>query len=177
MVDVIKEWAGKERLFRLNFGAVLDLEEAIGEGIGHVFIRVAGSRFSVKDVYHTIRLALIGGGESVVRVDGLMKNHFDTRPYLENAALAGEILTALMAGVEEGEPSGDDDIPPPHKFSELSQICRVFNVSPQEVRDMRYADFVNMLKGYNAANKKEAPHLSEAEFMDILERYEPEAVQ
>lgn len=177
MVDVVKEWAGKERHFRLNFGGVLDLEEAIGEGIGHVFVRVASSRFSAKDVYHTIRIALIGGGETIAKADVLMRNHFDTRPYLENAALAGEILTALMAGVEDTEKSDKDEIAPPHKFSEVSQICRVFHMSPQDVRDMRYADFVNMLRGYNASSQHQAEHISEDEFLDILARYEPEAVQ
>lgn len=175
MVDLVEEWAGKERLFRLNFGGVLDLEEAIGEGIGNVFIRVAGGRFGAKDVYHTIRLSLIGGGMSIIDARRVMESHFDRRPYLENAALAGQILAALMTGVEDaGEPGGEAS--PPHKFSEVSQICRVFHMSPQDVRDMRYSDFVNMIRGYNAGADRKAEHLSEEEFIAILNKYEPEAV-
>lgn len=172
MAEVVTEWAGKERLFRLSFGGVLDLEEATGDGIGHVFIRVAGGRFKAGDVYHTIRLGLVGGGMSVLDARRAMDRHFDTRPYMENASVAGEILSSLMVGVEE---EGDNkDVPPPHRFSEVSQICRVFNMSPQDVRDMRYADFVNMVRGYNAATDTKAPHLTEDEFLDILERFEPE---
>lgn len=174
MVDLTTEWAGKERLFRLTFGGVLDLEEAVGEGIGHVFIRVAAGRFKAADVFHTIRLALIGGGMSIIDAKRLMVEHFDRRPYLENASLAGEILAALMTGVEAVAES-DGDIAPPHKFSEVVQICTVFNMSPQELRDMRYSDFVNLVRGYNAASNRKAEHITEEEFIDILNRYEPES--
>lgn len=173
MADVIREWAGKERLFRLTFGSVLDLEQACGEGIGQVFIRVAQGYFRASDVYDVIRLSLIGGGASVIDAKRLMHRHFDTRPYLENAALAGDILAALMTGVEPSDDAADT-VPEPHKFSEVSQICREFNLSPQDLRDMRYADFVNMVRGYNAGSKQQAPFPSEEEFLDILERYEPE---
>lgn len=175
MVALVLDWAGKEREFTLLTGSVMDLEEATGDRIGSIFIRVTTGQFSVKDVFHTIRLALIGGGTSVVATKLLMQDHFDTRPYLENAALAGEILCALMTGVEE---TGDDEggEAEAYKFSEVSQICTVFNMSPLDLRQMRYADFVNMIRGFNAASDKKAPHLSEEEFGDILKRYEPEAV-
>ena len=175
MVEITHEWAGKERLFRLTFGSVMDLEEACGEGIGHIFVRIANSEFKVGEVYHVIRLALIEGGESIVDAKRLLTNHFDTRPYLENAALAGAILAALMVGVEsfdEGDAGGD--VPDAYKFSEVSQICREFNLSPQELREMRYSDFVNMVRGYNAGSDRQAAHLTDEEFTDILDRYEPE---
>jgi hypothetical protein len=179
MVDVVREWAGKERLFRLNFGGVLDLEQATGDGIGNIFLRVVGGTFHAGHVYHTIRLALIGAGMGVLDAKRVMDAHFDTRPYLENASLAGEILTDLMSGVEpiEDEEGGEEAEHEPHKFSEVSQICRTFNLSPLDLRDMRYADFANMVRGFNAASDRKAPHLTEDEFIDILNRYEPEAVQ
>lgn len=177
MVDVITEWAGKERLFRLTFGGVLDLEQATGSGVGEIFLRVAGGRFGVKDVYHTIRLALIGGGLGILDAKRIMDAHFDTRPYLENSALAGQILSDLMTGIEPVEDEGGNGDHAPHKFSEVSQICRTFNLSPLELREMRYADFVNMVRGFNVVSDRKAPHLTEEEFIDILNRYEPEAVK
>ncbi len=180
MVEVIREWAGKERLFRLKFGNVLDLEQAVGSGVGEIFLRVAGGRFGVKDVYHTIRLGLIGAGTGLIDAKRLMEAHFDQRPYLENATLAGEILSDLMTGIE---PVADKDGQEgkgghePHKFSEISQICRTFHMSPLDLREMRYADFINMVRGFNAASEKKAPHLTEEEFIDILNRYEPEALK
>jgi len=177
MAEHTQEWAGKERLFRLNFGAVLDLEEATGDGIATIFARVAGSRFMLKDVYHTIRLAMIGGGVSIIDAKRLMDGHFDTRPYMENAMLAGEILAALMVGVEPAEREPETDGNGRYVFSEVSQICRVFNLSPLDLREMRYSDFVNMVRGFNAGSETKAAHISEDEFIDILNRYEPEALQ
>lgn len=179
MVDVVREWAGKERLFRLTFGGVLDLEQATGDGVGVIFAHVAGGSFKVGYVYHTIRLGLIGAGLGVLDAKRLMDAHFDTRPYLENAGLAGQILADLMTGIEVDDADQDPASKEgePIKFSEVSQICRTFHMSPTDLRNMSYADFVNLVKGFNAGSDRKAPHLSEDEFIDILNKYEPEAVQ
>lgn len=173
MGDGVHEWAGKERFFRLAFGGVMDLEEAVGDPVGDIFLRVATSRFSVKDIYHTLRLGLIGGGMSVMDAKRLLRDQMDARPYLEHAAVAAAILTDLMSGVEPKEGEGDAENER-IRFSEVSQICREFNMSPQDLRSMRYPDFVNMVRGFNAAGQRQADFLDEEEFMDILDRYEPE---
>ncbi|WP_372570362.1 gene transfer agent family protein [Ruegeria jejuensis] len=173
MVEVVTEWAGKERLFCLDFGRVLDLEEACGDAIGSIFVRVASGRYKVSDVYHTMRLGLVGGGMSVIDAKRIMVAHFDTRPYAENAVIAGEILASLMVGVEPSDEQTSEA--EAIKFSEVSQICREFNMSPEDLRRMRYSDFVNLVRGFNAASSRQADHISEEEFVDILNRYEPEA--
>lgn len=175
MVDVVAEWAGKERLFRLTVGAAFDLEEATGEALGTIFIRVVSGHWKLPYVYETLRITLIAGGMSVVDAKRLMDRHFEDQPFLESATLAGRILTDAMAGVEDRgqKPRGEPEV---MKFSEVSQICRVFNMSPDALRKTRYADFVNMVNGFNAASETKAPHLTEEEFLDILERYEPESV-
>lgn len=176
MVEVVTEWAGKERHFQLTFGGVMDLEEATGASIGEIFIGVSTGTFKVAYVYHTIRLGLIGGGLSIVDAKLMMNSHFDERPYLLNAAVAGHILADLMTGVE---PSGEQSDGKDEKisFSDVSQICREFHLSPNELREMRYGDFIMMVRGFNAATNDKAPHISEEEFLDILARYEPEAIQ
>lgn len=176
MADVIADWAGKDRLFRLTFGGVLDLEEACGkEAIGAIFLRVSTGQFRAQDVWHTIRLALIGGGENKVEAKRLLETHFDRAPYLDNAALAGDILVSLMAGVEDdGKREGGEA--EPIRFSEVSQICREFSLSPLELREMTYADFINMIRGFNAGGGKVEPP-TEEEFEAILAKYEPEALK
>lgn len=177
MAEVIAEWAGKERLFRLTLGDVMDLEEALGkDAIGAIFLRVSTGRFRVHDIYHTIRFALIGGGENKVEAKQLMETHFDRAPYLDQAALAGEILIALMSGVEDGGGTAEGD-PEPIKFSEVSQICRTFHMSPNDLREMRYADFINMVTGFNAGSDQPAEPPTEEEFEEILAKYEPEALK
>lgn len=176
MAEVIAEWAGKERLFRLTFGGVLDLEEACGkQAIGSIFVRMGTGQFFAREVYEVLRLSLIGGGMKILEAKQLMDNHFDESPYVVNASIAGDVLIALMAGVEDGG-SSDASEPEAMKFSEVSQICREFHMSPQDLRDMTYADFVNMVRGFNAASKTKAEHITEEEFEDILSRYEPEAL-
>lgn len=179
MAEVIAEWAGKERLFRLTLGGVFDLEEACGkEAIGAIFLRVSTGQYRVDDLWHTIRLALIGGGENKVEAKRLMENHFHRTPYMENAALAGDILIALMSGAEEVDSKDEaDSAPEPLKFSEVSQICRVFNLSPIELREIPYADFLNMVTGFNAAADQRAEPPTEEEFEEILAKYEPEALK
>ena len=171
---LLLEWAGKERAFQLDFGRLMDLEEACGGvGIGAIYAGLASTSYKIDSVYHTIRLALIGGGESVASAAQLMKKHFDTRPLLENHAVAVEIMLAVMVGVEPAEPGGPmGDTSKPHKFSEVSQICRTFNMSPEDLRRMRYADFLNMVRGFNAASEGGAEAPSEDEFADMLARYE-----
>ena len=176
MADLIDEWAGKERLFRLNFGDVLDLEEACGDAIGAIFLRVSTGRFRANDLWHVIRLALIGGGETKVEAKRLMEAHFETKPYLDHASLAGDILIAVMTGVEEtGEREREN--PERMKFSEVSQICRTFHMSPNDLRATSYADFINMVTGFNAASGPKLEPITEEEFDDILARYEPEALK
>lgn len=176
MAELIAEWAGKDRLFRLTFGGVMDLEEARGkDAIGAIFLRLSTGKFHAEDVWHTIRLALIGGGENKVEAKRLLEAHFDRKPYMENAALAGDILVALMTGVEE-EGTSDQSEPEPIRFSEAVQICRTFHLSPQDMRDLDYADFVNMVRGFNAGGKHQAEPPTVEEFEEILAKYEPEAL-
>lgn len=178
MAEIIADWAGTERLFRLNVGGVLDLEQACGgDGIGAIFLRISTGQFRVMDVHHVIRLALIGGGLDKVSAKQLLEDRFDTIPYLENSELAGEILISLMAGVEETETDNSKADDTPWKFSELSQICQVFHMSPQDLRNMSYPDLLNMVKGYNAATDVKAKPPTEEEFDAILARYEPQALR
>ncbi len=176
MAEIIAEWAGKERLFRLSFGGVLDLEQACGKvAVGEIFQRISAGRFFAGDVWHVIRLSLIGGGESPLEVKRLLDAHFDHTPYMVSAGIAGEILIGLMVGVESAG-KGGGDAPAPMKFSELSQVCRVFNLSPNDLRAMEYADLINMISGFNAASSGKLEHLSEEEFAEILAKYEPGAL-
>lgn len=175
MTEVIRYWAGKDRLFRLRLGLVMDLEEALAkQAIGVTFQKLASGQFGVMDVHEALRIGLIGGGETVVDAKRLMNAHFDKIGLSESAGIASDLLAALMVGVENTGDKPKSDEPAPIKFSEVSQISRVFNMSPQDVRNLRYSDYVNMMHGYNAA-RADAPmeHLSEDEFLDILDKYEP----
>lgn len=175
VAEVIRYWAGRERTFRLSLGEIMDLEEALSkQAIGVTFQKLASGQFSVMDVHETVRIGLIGGGESVIEAKRLMGSHFEGQPLTESAGIALDILIGVMTGVEQSDNAEKIEEPQPLKFSEVSQICRVFHMSPQDVRGMRYADYVNMMRGFNASQPDQPiEHISEGEFLDILERFEP----
>lgn len=178
MAELITEWAGKDRLFRLDFGGVLDLEEALSDAIGAIFLRLSSGRFYAKDVYHTIRLALIGGGLGKVEAKKLVESRFDAYPLSDLAALAGEILIALMVGIEDTSKEASGAEPERIKFSTASQICQTFNMSTHDLRAMTYAEFANLVAGFNAASsgrKLEAP--TDEEFAEILRKHDPAAYE
>lgn len=171
MASLEREWAGRERLFRLPFGGVLDLEEACGDPVGAIFTRLASGGFGAKDVVHTVRLSLIGGGVEPLEAKRLVMDRLEPDGLLELAFLAAEILRSIMEGVEAGDSAPEGATAERYRFSEVSQICREFAMSPQDLREMSYPDFVNMIRGYNAGakgDKLDAP--TDAEFEAMLAR-------
>jgi Phage tail tube protein, GTA-gp10 len=171
-MQIVCEWAGKDRAFALSFGGVLDLEEAAGEPIGLIFQRIRRGDFRAACVYHTIRLALIGGGMPAVEAKALLADRFDAQGYMTHVVVALEVLTALMAGVEPGKEAVRAGEPERIRFSEVSQVCRTFNLSPIDLRAMRFADFANMMTGFNAnSDGKKADPLTEDQFAEMMEKY------
>ncbi|MBR9764146.1 MAG: gene transfer agent family protein [Rhodobacteraceae bacterium] len=176
MAEVIRHWAGKERLFRLDLGRILELEQACDDAIGSIFSRVCTGRFRANDLTSILRIGLEGGGATKVQAKHLVDTFFDRLPYMENASIAGDILSAIMVGIEEGETASASGEPERIVFSEVVQICRVFNMSPHDLKVLTYAEFLNLVRGFNASSDRKAAPPTEEEFMDILARYEPEAL-
>lgn len=175
-MKTVREWAGKERVFALSYGDILNLQQAVGVGIGVIYGRLIRGTYNAEDAYETIRLALVGGGMGLVEAKGLMARHWDTQGNLAHVALAASLLTEVMVGVETGpaDEAAEDD-GRPVKFSEVSQLCRVFHMSPLDLRAMSYADVANLIRGYNAANgKAKLPQLTEEEFAQLVaENHDP----
>ncbi|MBN8292805.1 gene transfer agent family protein [Rhodobacter sp. NTK016B] len=170
LMEVIREWAGKDRLFQLRTGEVLDLEQGCDAGIGVIYARLIAGQFWARDVMNALRLGLIGGGMDKLQAKALVDAHFGRIPMIESAALAAEIVIAVMTGVEPSEGSDEGEPADRLLFSDLGQISRVFNLSPVDLRQMPFADLLNLMRGYSAAGAAgRAP--SEAEFEDMLAAY------
>ena len=176
MDSLVREFAGAEREFRLRFGDILDVEAARNVGIGEIFLRLSTGRYYAGDVFEVIRQGLVGGGLKEVAARALVRDRMEIIPFSEAVDLALDIVLTAMNGVEKSDedaPRGDPS--ERYEFSTIGQLSRVFNMSPNDVREMRYSDLVNLLKGFRAAGK-DAPHITEDEFEDILRKYEPEAL-
>ena len=166
MEPVFREWGGVEQAFALDLGRIRELEDACGKtGVGAIFLRLGRHEHTVDDIYHTLRLGLIGGGMSQIEARRVMTRHFDTTPYELSASVALDVLTALYAGIDavEGE-TGDPAEPLP--FGEIGANFLKAGVSPDILNRMDYADFVQIMR----ALRDDVQPPSEDEYIQMLER-------
>jgi hypothetical protein len=177
MDPLVRDYAGAERKFRLRLRDMLDLETACARPIADIYMAVTSSRYRVDEIRHTLIRALVGGGLSATEATKLVTDRFDVVPLIEHALLAAEVMIATMTGIEASEASAPTSSKPvpaePMKYSQVGQWCQVFHMTPDELMAMPWADFVNLIRGYNAA--KAAPALeapSEEEFEDMIRRHE-----
>ena len=97
-------WQGGEHDFCISpLGHVLSLEEACGCGVAQVYKRLVESVWFAKDVRETIRLALIGGGQTPEKALALVKANVDENPngMAPGVVLAIAVLEAYFVGVKD----------------------------------------------------------------------------
>lgn len=103
-------FAGRDRNFRLRLGEIEMLEVAGRAGIGEIAMRLTAGLYRLSDIRETIRLGLLGAGESEVTATALVMDHFDDKPVHQFVELAGLIIHACVAGIAppkaEGESTG-----------------------------------------------------------------------
>jgi hypothetical protein len=168
MPEVIKQWAGEDRPFNLPFGKLMDLEEACGKvGFGEIYLRLGRHTYFARDIYHTIRLGLIGGGMSSVEAERLMKDRFDAAPMAERVELALDILLSVMEGIKPDETKPAGDPAEPYDVGPLLASFAKLGVAPSALREMSYQDFIHMCRAFGG-EKVQPP--TEAEFEEMLER-------
>jgi hypothetical protein len=92
-----------ERVLRLTPGLILELERVTGVGIGALCQKLFNGAFHLAEVTETIRLALIGGGETPQRAAELVTTYVTPRPLGETYPLAVAILEAAWFGTAKGD--------------------------------------------------------------------------
>lgn len=108
--EVILEWADGEYLFALKGKEIEELQQICGKvGFGAIFQRVSLGQWFWGDLYHTIRLGLIGGGMGAVEAKRLTDMYISqekpSAPLIrgpnspETVAIA--VLRAVMHGFED----------------------------------------------------------------------------
>lgn len=174
MTPLVREWAGVERTFHLDFGRICDLEEACGDvGIGAIYLRLGAHQYHAKYVFHTIRLALIGGGLKPIEAKLLMQERFDNRPMVENVETALDILISVMDGLSPDErleaEKGDPEEPIP--FGAVAANFTKIGIDPETLRRIGYADFIAILQALRDSDTERpiAPP-TEEEYEDMIAR-------
>lgn len=168
MADYYAEFAGEERLFRLRMGEIVDLQRACDDvGVGAIVLRLIGQSYFVGDVFHILRLGLIGGGVSEIEARRMVLEKIDCGGLIGLADLAREVLQAVMLDrpKDETAPSGD-----PSEPFDLGAVLASFakmGIAPDVVRRMDYRDFCEMMLAFG--NRAQPP--SEDELNGMFERY------
>jgi Phage tail tube protein, GTA-gp10 len=89
-----------ERDFTLTPTLIVELERVTGAGIGALAKRLFAGQFKHADMLETIRLALIGGGETPQVAASLVLVYAAERPINEVLPVAVAILETAFFGVK-----------------------------------------------------------------------------
>lgn len=170
MDTLIAHFAGAKRGFRLRFGEVVDLEQACGKiGIGAIYQRLATTSYFMSDVFHILRLGLIGGGMPSIEAEELVRAQIEARPLVQLGALAQDVIIALMSGIEADGNGGSNDQAETHDIGKVFHAFVQMGISPDQVRAMQYADYVAILR---AAAGKDVQPPTEDEFDAMISDWE-----
>lgn len=89
------------RAFRLGIGELEELQERTDAGPEELYARLGSGRWRVADIQQTLRLGLIGAGETVGRAAILIERNAGPAQLLEWKEHARSILLAAIAGIED----------------------------------------------------------------------------
>lgn len=93
------KWGDGEYTFRLRVREIEELQRLCGingepVGIGTISARLFNRTFFVADLYHVIRLGLIGGGTTAVRAKQLVDTYVDGCPIARPGDASSPLSTA-----------------------------------------------------------------------------------
>ncbi|TCT12659.1 tail tube GTA-gp10-like protein [Tepidamorphus gemmatus] len=101
-----------ERAFALPPAMIAELERLSGAGIGGLCRRLFAGEFHHAHVVETIRLGLIGGGETPQRAAELIATYATARPLAETYPIAVAILECVWFGAPASAPAPAADTDP-----------------------------------------------------------------
>lgn len=121
-------FGGEERAFAFNLNEIEELQRLTGCGLGTLVDRVLNHQFYFGDLYHTIRLGLIGAEEmSSLRAKELVDLNLIGKPLARPddpsspLAVASVILGSIMYGVAVKE-----DAPPKPEAGMTTEASSTF---------------------------------------------------
>ncbi|WP_020185073.1 gene transfer agent family protein [Methylopila sp. 73B] len=90
-----------ERTFALTPALLVEFERLVGAGAWGTARRMFASDATTTEVRETVRLGLIGGGETPKRAQELVEAYAGAIPFGELYALASDIMMAAMLGTPD----------------------------------------------------------------------------
>ncbi len=119
------EWGDGTYPFALPLAQLEELQRLCDAGPVVIAGRLEAGAWLVGDVYHTVRLGLIGGGVTPVAALHLCKLYVLARPWVENVMPALAVLQAVLVGkpdepVGKSPAAGEESDPPARTESSTS---------------------------------------------------------
>lgn len=102
-VDI--DWADGTYHFRLGWGEIIKLQEAVDAGPWFLLQQMYQGTWRIEHISHVIRLGLIGGGKDPVEALKVVRSYVESRPPLESLQTAIAVLAAGCAGAPEEPPA------------------------------------------------------------------------
>jgi hypothetical protein len=99
-------WGDAEHTFRLGIGQLRELQEKTDCGPMELLRRFLRGTWRLDDVRETLRLGLIGGGMEPIRALSSVARYVDDRPLAESVPPAQAVISVLLFGNEEDDPTG-----------------------------------------------------------------------
>lgn len=97
-------FADGDYTFRLAWGELKLLQEAVDAGPFVVANRLINGTWRVEDISNVIRLGLIGGGLAPDKALSLVRAYVESRPPMETVMLAAGIIGAAVRGAPDELP-------------------------------------------------------------------------
>ena len=145
-----RDFAGAVRTFRLGYGEICDMEEGLGKvGIATVYKRMGSFDWHIRDVFHVLKRALVGGGMVSTEAERLVKARIDDGRLGELMTLAYDILLAAVEGAPEGKGGDAEAEPQPFDRGAIYKSFAEVGISPQEVDAMDFKQALLQAQLYN----------------------------
>lgn len=107
------KWPDDERKYRLGIGELRELQERLDVGPAQLFKRLSEQEWRFDDVRETVRLGLIGGGETPQKALALVGRYVTPGANMMPAVAAAQaIIMAALVGVEDdpvGKPTPETE--------------------------------------------------------------------
>jgi len=165
-----REFAGRERDFRLAIGELGALERVCGAGIGAIALRLIGHQFYAADIWETIRLALQGGGLAEIDASAIVRGFREGPIGEECVQLANEIVLASLWGAEAADASrkkAETDA----AIGDLKALYRLggaMGLDPRRVDALTLGEMKVMFEGFAAMHGGGETGISREEYEDVL---------
>jgi hypothetical protein len=103
------DWADGRYRFRLAFDQWIELQEKTDCGPFVLLQRLQRGDWKIQDIAESIRIGLIGGGQTPDKARTLVERYVKARPPLESHHAALAIVLAGVIGAPDGEEPGKSD--------------------------------------------------------------------